>query len=289
MKKNNLYELDIQLFANPPEEGSIEELEKDLVGEQTPPAEDPKPEEQTPPTEDPKPGEEETKKEDPKPGDETPPTEEPKPGEEEDPKKPNPMAQMRETVKERDARIKELEEQQKEQEGLNEKLFRAAQLGIKGESIEEVLEALEEHDVKKEAEKSGLTEEQIKKEKELEGRLKQLTSKETEMMFNQRAYNLQREKNLSEEDLGKFITDAANIGINLLQTGVDFKKIYERLNPEDSSSGVISEKDKRIAELEAENAKLRGSSVPTPGVKGKEGEASSTGDPALDKLLGDLT
>lgn len=299
MKNNDLLKLNLQMFADDPDAAALEQLGKELTGGGDPapaPASDPTPGNDPTPGDDPK-KTDTTKGGDPTPGDDPKPADDPKPNDDPKPaddpkgeeKKTNPIAQMRETVKERDARIKELEDAQKSQEELQEKLFRAARLGIKGETLEEVLENLEAHDVKTEAEKSGLTEEQIRKEKELETKLKELNSAQTEVIFNQRAYNLQVSKGLSSEQLNKFIGDAASIGINLLATGIDFKKIYERLYPEDQSTGVIAEKDKTIAELEAQIAQLKGQTVPGSGVPGQEGKGSPTGDPEMDKLLGDLT
>lgn len=286
----DLLRFNIQLFSenlDPNPQKEIDELGKDLIGDPvppTPPAPDPNNPNPDPTTADPNNPNPTPPDPNVDPNNPTPP--DPNADPEKDPK--NPMHKMRQTIKEKEDKLKELEETKEKEKVIRDNLFRASKLGITGETIEEVLEKLEAHDIKSEADKKGLTEEQIKKEKELEEKMKNLNQSQTEMLFNQRAFDLQKNKGLSSEEINKFVVEAAEIGINLLSTGVDFKRIYERLNPSDNTSSIFQEKDAKIAELEAEVQRLKDSTVPGKGVKGTDGKGDGTGNEELDKLLGEL-
>jgi len=178
---------------------------------------------------------------------------------------------LRKAHKEEKKKAKALEEEKKklqeESNKIKEKLLKAIKLGIKGETEEEILENLEEHEVKEEANKSGLTEDQIKKEKELKEQMEKLSSEKKELVFNRRAYNLQVKKNLSEKQMMDFIKTATRIGLDLTTNTSDFSDIYDQIMVE-TKSGNETEKDAKIRELENELKKYKKEKAPSKGVKG---------------------
>jgi hypothetical protein len=267
---NKFIKLNIQLFAEPKKD-ELDDLLKDI--------EEPK---KTEPIveatkTDPVPGE--TKKEtiveptktDPVPGEtkkEPEKTEEESLNEEE--KKKGGIKALREAHEAEKKKAKELEEQKNKLETdtktTKEKLIKAIKLGIKGETEEEILQNLSDYEVKEEATKTGLTEEQVRKEKDLQERMKKLNDQEQEILFNRRAYNLQKTKNLTEEQIMAFIEKAGKIGINLLTNPTPFEEIYDsviiapKLNE--------SEKDKKIRELSEEITRLKNIQAPGKTVDG---------------------
>lgn len=241
-----MIKLDIQLFADEPteEEELLERLGvKKTDQEETPEEVETAPEEET---------EEET------PEEETPEeeTEEETPEEEvEDSKGKGGISELRKKQREDAKRLKELEEEKKKLEEeaarTKKKLLKAVRLGIKGETEEEILENLEEFEVKEEAKTKGLTEEQIKKEKEIEEKMQSLSQRERQIIFNQRSFDMQKTLGLTNEQVMEFIEMSANTGINLETTPVDFKIIYNRIMPKESLD------PQSLEELRKENERLK--------------------------------
>jgi len=194
---------------------------------------------------------------------------------------------LRKAHKEEKKKAKALEEEKKklqeESNKIKEKLLKAIKLGIKGETEEEILENLEEHEVKEEANKSGLTEDQIKKEKELKEQMEKLSSEKKELVFNRRAYNLQVKKNLSEKQMMDFIKTATRIGLDLTTNTSDFSDIYDQIMVE-TKSGNETEKDAKIRELENELKKYKKEKAPSKGVKGNSDDQEEDWEKIIEKL-----
>jgi hypothetical protein len=262
--KIDLIPLNIQLFAEPDPKQEMDDLLKEVSTEKK---EEPKIEETK---------KEPLKTEEPK----EEPKEESKEEDEEDEedglvgedgkvKKPS-IKELREAHKAEKKRAKTLEEEKNKVEQnsrtTEERLLKAIKLGIKGESKEDILKNLDDYEVKEEATKTGLTEEQVRKEADLKKQLENLTAEKQEIIFNKRAYSLQRELNIGDKELVKFIDTAAKIGINLLETPTDFKEIYKTIMGEQVNAAT-SEKDKEILVLKQEIARLKGEKAPeeTPG------------------------
>ena len=190
---------------------------------------------------------------------------------------------LREKQKADAKRAKELEEERnrlkKEREEISAKLIRAIKLGIKGDTEEEILLNLENHDIREAAEKGGLTEEQVRKEKELEEKLNKLNQRESEFMFNQRAFALQRERNLDDKQLSEFISKAASIGINLFNNPKKFTEIYDQIMfTPDSDNSKLKQLEEELKKAREEIEKLRsGIGVPGKSVPGSS-DTKFTGD-----------
>lgn len=295
--KLNLLPINIQLFAEDPTQEDLDQLAKDLIGTDGEPSGD---DGQTPEQlaeeqkllDEQKVLEEETKaleteaqekgitleelKEQKK-------LEQDDPEDEEIKKTKGGIKALREKQKADAKRAKELEEEQiklrKDREEISTKLIRAIKLGIKGDTEEEILLNLENHDIKETAEKGGLTEDQVRKEKELEDKLNKLNERESEFMFNQRAFALQREKNLDEKQLTEFISKAASIGINLFSNPKKFTEIYDQimLTP-DSGDSKFKQLEEDLKKAREEIEQLRsGTGVPGKGVPGNP-DGKFTGD-----------
>lgn len=295
--KLNLLPINIQLFAEDPTQEELDQLAKDLIGTDEDPTGD---DGQTPEQlaeeqkllDEQKVLEEETKaleteaqekgitleelKEQKK-------LEQDDPEDEEIKKTKGGIKALREKQKADAKRAKELEEEQiklrKDREEISTKLIRAIKLGIKGDTEEEILLNLENHDIKETAEKGGLTEDQVRKEKELEDKLNKLNERESEFMFNQRAFALQREKNLDEKQLTEFISKAASIGINLFSNPKKFTEIYDQimLTP-DSGDSKFKQLEEDLKKAREEIEQLRsGNGVPGKGVPGNT-DTKFTGD-----------
>ena len=176
------------------------------------------------------------------------------------------IAELRRKQKEDAQKVKELEELKKLQEEefktKTEKLMKAVRLGIKGDTEEEVLANLKDYEVKEEAKTKGLTEEQILAQEELEEKMNSLTQREQEYFFNKRAFDLQRDLNLSNEQIKDFINRASSTGINLLTSGVDFKTIYNNLYGNTINDPQIQALQKQIDQLMKENEKLKNDRAP---------------------------
>lgn len=176
------------------------------------------------------------------------------------------IAELRRKQKEDAQKVKELEKLKKQQEEefktKTEKLMKAVRLGIKGDTEEEVLANLKDYEVKEEAKTKGLTEEQILAQEELEEKMNSLTQREQEYFFNKRAFDLQRDLNLSNEQIKDFINRASSTGINLLTSGVDFKTIYNNLYGNAINDPQIQALQKQIDQLMKENEKLKNDRAP---------------------------
>ena len=185
---------------------------------------------------------------------------------------------LREAHRAEKLRAKELQESkeklEKDLKTSKDRLMKAIRLGIKGETEEEILQNLDNYEVKEKAGLSGLTEEQVRKEAELQLKLENITKKENEVIFNQRAYKLQIEKGLTEKQLIDFINEATSIGINLSTNPSDFSKIYDKIFKQEQVIDT-TEKDTKISELTAEIARLRGEKAPENGVEGTAGKADT--------------
>lgn len=182
------------------------------------------------------------------------------------------IKELREAHKAEKKRAKELEEArlklEEENRTTKEKLLKAIKLGIKGETEEEILENLSAYEVKEEAGKTGLTEDQVRKEAQLKAEMEALSREKQETLFNKRAYNLQKEVGIDDNQLLEFIQVATEIGVNLLSTTTDFKKIYDRIMGTNVIA-TVTEKDRQIAALNAEIARLKGEKAPENGVTGQ--------------------
>lgn len=154
-----------------------------------------------------------------------------------------------------DAKIK-LEQDTKDK---TTKLMKAIKLGIKGETEEEVLANLETHENQEEAKTKGLTEEQIRKEKELNEKMSKLTEEQRMFVFNQRAFNLQKEKDLSPQQLNSFILKAGSLGIDLVTNVASFSKIYDEImiTPTGTPTAELTAAQLEIKELKAEIERLK--------------------------------
>jgi predicted nucleic acid-binding protein len=269
--KMNLLPLNIQMFADPDPQQELDDLIKEVSGEEKkvePVVEtktDPEVEKKTDPEVEKKTEEKTTEEETTEEDDED--DEEQELGEDGKPKKSS-IKELRDSYKAEKKKAKELELQRQKLETDNrtvkEKLLKAIKLGIKGETEEEILQNLDNHEVKEEASKSGLTEEQVRKEAELKLEMQKLSEEKKENLFNRRAYNLQRELNIGDKELMKFIQTAAKVGIDLLSTPTDFKEIYNTvMAPQDTTA--LTAKDQEILELKKQIALLKGEKAPEEG------------------------
>lgn len=269
--KMNLLPLNIQLFGDPDPQQELDDLIKEVSGEEKkvePVVEtktDPEVEKKTEPVVETKTGEKTTEEETTEEDDED--DEDQELGEDGKPKKSS-IKELRESYKAEKKKAKELELQRQKLETDNrtvkEKLLKAIKLGIKGETEEEILQNLDNHEVKEEASKSGLTEEQVRKEAELKLEMQKLSEEKKENLFNRRAYNLERELKIGNKELMKFIQTAAKVGIDLLNTPTDFKEIYNTvMAPQDTTA--LTAKDQEILELKKQIALLKGEKAPEEG------------------------
>lgn len=295
---NKFFKLDIQMFADP---GASDESMKELLAKVTDSGNADNPKESDPKKADPKENDpEDHQEDDPQEGDKADPQEgdsqkgDSKKPEEEDSKNPEEdsqkddpedstdskgISELRKKQREDAKKVKELEKEKneiaKKAEENKKRLIKAIRLGIKGDTEEEILNNLTAYEIKEEAETKGLTEEQITAQKELEEKMKELNDREKKFLFNNRIFNLQKELDLTEEEIMEFITVSGETGIDLLTSGVNFKNIYERImkKPESSKEQELL---KKISELEAEIAILKNNSA-APG-KSIPGSSGSSGD-----------
>lgn len=208
--------------------------------------------------------------------------------EDDDDEKTKGIKSLRENYEKQKKQTKELEEAKKKLEEESkiktDKLIKAIKLGIKGETEEEILLNLQEHELKEEAERSGLTEEQIRKDQELSQKMEKLSKEQQELLFNRRAFDLQQELNLTTEETLKFVEECGNLGINLFTTTASFKDIYNRLYNSEPQN-ILAEKEKEIEELKKEIKELKKEKAPGRSPSGDTGEKATT----LDSLLNELT
>ena len=282
MKPKGLLPLNIQMFANP-EPNELEDLVNELKDKPANP--DPTKTVTTDPAKAPEVDPTKTTEVDPNKPKETDPTKVP----EVDPNKKtevDPNKKTEEKPKEEEnagikalrkahddekKKAKELEDANKTAKEVTERLIKAVKLGIKGETQEEILANLEAHEIKELAGQTGLTEDQVRKDAELKAEMQKLSAEKQEVLFNRRAYDLQRAKNITNEQVVEFVKTAADLGIDLLTNPTPFDKLYEKVMG-GTNSDVIAQKDALIASLEKQVQALKAGKAPEEGSPGSDGD-----------------